>query len=144
MIRPIPSTISSSLVAYEKRRYPDGPKASPGTAATSTSSGFSGGSASSGFSVNNSGQTSMLLLETGWLAREDYDRMGVIIANVKSRYGNSLIGVDATTKAFINRYLNTPYKNMFRGGYQIRFTNAPISNCANPAPSLNALKSFTY
>ena len=114
------------------------------TAATSTSSGFSGGSASSGFSVNNSGQTSMLLLETGWLAREDYDRMGVIIANVKSRYGNSLIGVDATTKAFINRYLNTPYKNMFRGGYQIRFTNAPISNCANPAPSLNALKSFTY
>ena len=30
--------MSSSLVAYEKRRYPDGPNASPGTAATSTSS----------------------------------------------------------------------------------------------------------
>ena len=114
------------------------------TSATSTSSGFSGGSASSGFSVNNSGQTSNLLLETGWLAREDYDKMGVIIANVKSRYGNSLTGIDATTKASINRYLNTPYKNMFRGTYQIRFTSVPVSNCANPAPSLNALKSFTY
>ena len=39
MIRPIPSTISSSLVAYEKRRYPDGPKASPGTAAIAALTG---------------------------------------------------------------------------------------------------------
>ena len=33
--------MSASLVAYEKRRYPEGPKASPGTAATSTSSRMS-------------------------------------------------------------------------------------------------------
>ena len=114
------------------------------TSATSTSSGFSGGSTPSVFSMNNSGQTSMLVLETGWFARDDYDRMGAIVANVKTRYGNNLSGVDIITKAFINRYLNTPYKNMFRGTYQIRFTTVPVSNCANPAPSLNALKSFTY
>lgn len=112
--------------------------------ASSSSSGIMGGGVTSSFAFNNAGQTSKLVFETSWFAREDYNRMGTIVANVKSRYGNNLSGVDATTKVFINRYLNTPYKNMFRGAYQIRFTTAPISNCANPAPSLNALKSFTY
>jgi len=115
-----------------------------GSTLITSSSGISGGGFSSGLSFNTNSQTSMLVLETGWFARDDYDRMGTIIANVKSRYGNSLSGVDVTTKAFINRYLNTPYKNMFRGAYQIRFTTVPVSNCGNPAPSLNTLKSFTY
>lgn len=132
----------------------------PGMVSTSSSTlvnlgtpvgGSLGGSSSlsSGLSLSspmfgNNNPNCMLILETSSLARSDYNRMGVMVANVLSRYGTNLTGVDITTKAMINRYLSTPYKKMFRGTYQIRVATVSVSGCSNPAPSVNSIKSFVY
>lgn len=111
---------------------------------------FAGSSSSNnGFALNspmfgNNNPTCMLILETSWMARSDYNRMGVMVANVISRYGTKLSGVDATTKVMINRYLSTSYKNMFRGNYQIRISSVAVSGCSNPAPAASSVKSFVY
>jgi hypothetical protein len=121
-----------------------------GNFGTPVGGSFAGSSgSSSGFSLSspifgNNNPTCMLILETSWLARSDYNRMGVMVSNVLSRYGTNLTGVDITTKAMINRYLSTPYKKMFRGTYQIRVASVSVSGCSNPAPAVNSIKSFVY
>ena len=109
--------------------------------------GTSGSNVVSGLSsplFGNNNPTCMLILETSWMARSDYNRMGVMVANVISRYGTRLSGVDASTKVMINRYLSTSYKNMFRGNYQIRISSVAVSGCSNPAPAVSSVKSFVY
>jgi hypothetical protein len=92
----------------------------------------------------NNNPTCMLILETSWNARSDYNRMGVMVSSIYSRFGSNLSGVDPTTRTQINRYLTTPYRNMFRGTYQIRIASVPVPGCSNPAPSINSVKSFVY
>jgi hypothetical protein len=65
----------------------------------------------------------------------DYERMKVIIADMKARFGNNLRGYGGETENYSNNYhrtgvplsvrtkissfLNTPYQFMYYGGYNI-------------------------
>jgi hypothetical protein len=77
-----------------------------------------------------------LILTTSYYAQMDYERMKVIIADMKARFGNNLRGYDPNeretysndyhrtgvplaVRAKVSSFLNTPYQFMYYGPYTI-------------------------
>ncbi|MEZ5173323.1 MAG: hypothetical protein R2850_07400 [Bacteroidia bacterium] len=120
----------------------------------SSSTGGIGGFALAGGSTSGSGisvfpglsltnPSCILIMETSWNARGDYNRMGSIVASMISRYGTLLSGVDATTRTWVNRYRTTAYKNMYHTTYTARFSGISLPGCPQSAP-YSILKTFVY
>jgi len=84
------------------------------------------------------------ILESAYWGKEDYDKVAQMVAEMRVRYGLSLSGVDATTKAKITTFLNTPFKRMSsqKTSHTLQF-NHTILNCSNPAPGFSVNKTFT-
>jgi hypothetical protein len=83
------------------------------------------------------------ILESAYWGKEDYDKVAQMVAEMRVRYGVSLSGVDATTKAKITTFLNTPFKRMSAQttSHTLQLSNT-ILNCSNPAPGFSLNKTF--
>ena len=85
--------------------------------------------------------------EVGFYAKRDYDRVALMIAEMRTRYGaNFNTSVDATTRSKITTFTNTPFKK--RSSVPSNFTinmrnNASLLNCTGPGALFSLNKVFT-
>ena len=88
--------------------------------------------------------TSIISITTSEDARADYNRLRSIVTDMRTRLGNNLSGVDATTRTKANNLMSTPFKNIFAGtSHNIRFfTPSSISRC-NPQNTMSRTKTFS-
>ena len=94
---------------------------------------------------NQSQPEQMLILSTSYWAREDYNDLKAIVANMKIRYGSSLNGVNTFTKSKISAFNNiTSYKYMSTGNYDVKFTTKHITGSANSLSPIILTKTFNY
>jgi hypothetical protein len=96
-------------------------------------------------SLNQSQPVQLLILSTSYWAREDYNDLKAIVANMKVRYGSSLNGVNTFTKSKITAFDNiTSYRYMSTGNYDVKFTTKHITGSANSLSPIILTKTFNY
>lgn len=85
--------------------------------------------------------------EVGSRAKRDYDRVALMIAEMRTRYGSNFnSSVDATTRSKITTFSNTPFKKISTGATSFTvnmFSNSSLLNCSGAGSSFNANKVFT-
>jgi hypothetical protein len=95
--------------------------------------------------LNQSQPEQLLILTTSYWAREDYNDLKAIVANMKVRYGSSLNGVNTFTKSKISAFDKiTTYKYMSTGNYDVKFTTRHINGSANSLSPIIVTKTFNY
>jgi hypothetical protein len=94
---------------------------------------------------NQSQPEQLLIMSTSYWAREDYNDLKAIVANMKIRYGSSLNGVNTFTKSKISAFDKiTTYKYMSTGNYDVKFTTKHITGSANSLSPILITKTFNY
>jgi hypothetical protein len=82
-------------------------------------------------------------LETAYFAKRDYDRVALMVAEMRTRYGSTLSGVDATTKSMISTFQNTPFKKLSANSSLLAATlTYNAINCSNGTSTFSVTRSF--
>jgi hypothetical protein len=82
-------------------------------------------------------------LETAYFAKQDYDRVALMIAEMRTRFGSTLSGVDATTKSMISNFQNTPFRKLSTNSSVLSATlTYNAINCSNGTSTFSVTRSF--
>lgn len=85
--------------------------------------------------------------EVGYWAKRDYDRVSLMIAEMRTRYGSSFnSNVDAITRSKITTFSNTPFKKIssMASSFTINMRSNPaLLNCTGSGSSFNVNKVFS-